>query len=631
MKLRTRLILTIGALVITIGAVLVALALVLNTTVSHFNSLLTHEKALASETMDAYLGLLQARRAEKDFIARRQVTYVDKHGKAMIGFLKQLDGISALGFGSTAVPQTGDAAEAQAARTVEDLVGEIRKLASSYAQAFTSVVQGQTARGLTEEQGLQKEFRTAAHNLENSLTTLKRDDLMVNLLQIRHAEKDYQLRQRTDGEKYRAKTLAACDNLEKSFAGLDAAQVEPMAKTLTAYRTAFSALVAQDTLITEAETNLSDTARAIEPLLDVLHEGAEKLATDRSIEVDRKAHLMVTGALVLTVVVIVIALIAAFILASTIARPVLAVGQALERIAANDFTVALGSTRTDELGDMIRALDRTAKALRQTISEIAEQSHVVDARAAEVDVLSGQVATTAEENTAKAGSAASGAQEVSVSVTTVAAAAEEMTAAIGEISRNVSEVADVARSADAKAGLARDEMISLGKASDEISDALQLISAIADQTNLLALNATIEAARAGEAGRGFAVVASEVKNLARQSAEAAVRIDTLVQAVQGRANTAKASIIAVAEVVRHIAEVQTTVASAVEEQTATTKEIGRSVNEVNEGVAEISRAVTGVNDAAVVASAAAARANTVATGLKDASRALATVVARFRI
>ena len=174
-------------------------------------------------------------------------------------------------------------------------------------------------------------------------------------------------------------------------------------------------------------------------------------------------------------------------------------------------------------------------------------------------------------------------------------------------------------------------MISLGKASDEISDALQLISAIAEQTNLLALNATIEAARAGEAGRGFAVVASEVKNLARQSAEAAVRIDTLVQAVQGRANTAKASIIAVAEVVRHIAEVQTTVASAVEEQTATTKEIGRSVNEVNEGVAEISRAVTGVNDAAVVASAAAAQANTVAAGLKDASRALATVVARFRI
>jgi len=631
MKLRARLTLTIGALVLVLGTVLVVLALTLSGTVNRFQTLLAKEKALAADSTDAYVSLLQARRAEKDFLARRQVTYLDKHTKALTDFLAHLDAIATLGMGSVVVQETGDATESETKRTIDSLLEEMRKLETSYRQSFATVVAGHKIRGLTHELGLQNEFRSAAHSVEQALTLAKRDDLTVHLLQIRRAEKDYQLRQRTDGEKYRAKTLEGCAALEKALVGLDATLADPIRKTLGSYRDAFIKLVEQDTAITEAETSLSETTRALEPLLDLLHSNAERLATEGATTMSVVAQRTVNLSLICTVIVIVISLCVTVVMAGGIVRPVQTVAQALDRIAANDFTVTMNSTRTDELGDMTRALDRTILSLRHTIKEVTVQSQAVDARAAEVESVSTQVAATAEENTAKAGTAATGAQEVSVNVATVAASAEEMTAAISEISRSVTEVANVAREADTKAEGARQEMNSLSKASDEITDALQIIRAIAEQTNLLALNATIEAARAGDAGRGFAVVASEVKNLAHQSAEATVRIDALVQAVQSRAMSANNAITEVAKVVRHIAEVQTSVASAVEEQTATTQEIGRAVNEVNLGVADISHAVTGVSEAATVASVAATQANGVANSLKSAARNLAEVVARFKI
>ena len=289
MKIRPRLTLTIGSLVLVLGTVLVLLAMTLDKTVGRFEMLLAKEKALAANASQAYVALLQARRAEKDFLARMQVSYVGKHAAAMDGFVAELDLLARLGMGATALHDSGDAAEGGSKRTIDSLLEEIRRLEGSYRQSFAAVVAGHQTRGLTHDQGLQKEFRAAAQAVEQSLAKANRDDLSVRLLQIRRAEKDYQLRQKTDGDKYRALTLENCTALENSLTAADAAFADPVRQALVIYRKAFTALAEQDSSIGDHEKNLSETTRALEPLLDVLHDNAERLATEGAIAMSTTA------------------------------------------------------------------------------------------------------------------------------------------------------------------------------------------------------------------------------------------------------------------------------------------------------------------------------------------------------
>ncbi|MBE9941128.1 methyl-accepting chemotaxis protein, partial [Cellulosimicrobium cellulans] len=125
-------------------------------------------------------------------------------------------------------------------------------------------------------------------------------------------------------------------------------------------------------------------------------------------------------------------------------------------------------------------------------------------------------------------------------------------------------------------------------------DVIKVITSIAEQTNLLALNATIEAARAGEAGKGFAVVASEVKELAQETAKATEDIARRVEAIQGDTVGAVEAIGEIADIIGRINDYQLTIASAVEEQTATTNEMSRGVQEAATGSSEIAGNITGI-------------------------------------
>jgi methyl-accepting chemotaxis protein len=134
-------------------------------------------------------------------------------------------------------------------------------------------------------------------------------------------------------------------------------------------------------------------------------------------------------------------------------------------------------------------------------------------------------------------------------------------------------------------------------AAQKIGDVVNLINDIANQTNLLTLNTTIEAARAGEAGKGFAVVAGEVKNLATQTANSTDEIAAQISSMQQETNGAVSALHGIGETIPKINEILTSVASAVEEQSAATQEIGRNVDQAARGTQEVTENINAVSQA----------------------------------
>lgn len=239
----------------------------------------------------------------------------------------------------------------------------------------------------------------------------------------------------------------------------------------------------------------------------------------------------------------------------------------------------------------ITQLKQIEAALENTVQTLATAAQ-------ELTSVSQQMASNSEETASQASVVSAAAEQVSRNVGTVASAAEEMGASIKEIAKNANEAARVATAAVKVADKTNATVSKLGESSAEIGNVIKVITSIAQQTNLLALNATIEAARAGEAGKGFAVVANEVKELAKQTAKATEDIGRKIEAIQRDTKGAVEAIVQIGAIIGQINDIQSTIASAVEEQTATTAEISRNVGEAALGSREIAQNVMGVAQAA---------------------------------
>jgi methyl-accepting chemotaxis protein len=308
--------------------------------------------------------------------------------------------------------------------------------------------------------------------------------------------------------------------------------------------------------------------------------------------------------------------------------------RAMQLLSAGDLdTEIVRSRQNDEIGAMketltvfrdsmveARALaseqdkDRVVKAERaaQMEAKIAEFEGTVRSAldnlaqsANSMQSTAQSMSTTADQSNALVNAVASAAEETSVNVQTVSSGTEQLSSSIEEISKQVVTSAAIAKKAVEEAGATDTTVQSLADSASRISVVVDLIQTIASQTNLLALNATIEAARAGEAGRGFAVVASEVKSLASQTAKATEEIRTQIASMQQVTTSAVGAIQGIGRIIGEIDNVTTTIAAAVEEQGAATREIARNIQHAAGGTSEVSSNIVGVSTASAEAGAAA--------------------------
>jgi len=297
--------------------------------------------------------------------------------------------------------------------------------------------------------------------------------------------------------------------------------------------------------------------------------------------------------------------------------------------ARGDLTKAVTVSGEDAVGKMGVSLGQFFATMRTSISGIAGNATALGAASEELSSVSKQMTGNADETAAQANVVSAAVEQVNKNIQTVATGTEEMSASIREIAKNAADAARVATSAVKVAETTNSIVAKLGESSADIGKVIKVITSIAQQTNLLALNATIEAARAGEAGKGFAVVANEVKELAKETAKATEDISQKIETIQIDTRSAVNAIGQIGTIINQINDIQNTIASAVEEQTATTNEISRNVADAARGSGEIAQNITGVARAAQGTSAGATDTERASAELARMAAELQKLVSQF--
>jgi methyl-accepting chemotaxis protein len=357
-----------------------------------------------------------------------------------------------------------------------------------------------------------------------------------------------------------------------------------------------------------------------------------KLGKDAQAAHDAAVARVRTSLLLLTVVGLLVGITVATLVVRSIRKSVFLMLSVIEEIANKNLTIAdMHVANEDELGKAGLALNRMKNGLHDMIQSITDTAQHVATASEELSSTSQQISANSEETSAQANTVSDATKKVSHNLQSVSTGAEEMTTTIQSIASNAHEAATIASRAVQTAQAANGTVTKLGESSAEIGEVIKVITSIAQQTKLLALNATIEAARAGEAGKGFAVVANEVKELARQTAQATEDISHKITAIQTDTNGAVEAIGNISAVITQVNDISGTIATAVEQQSATTNEMTRNVADAAKGSTQITENIEGVAQAAQGTSTSAQESQKAANELADLAAQLRSLVEQFKI
>jgi methyl-accepting chemotaxis protein len=573
--------------------------------------------------------MLQLRRAEKDFLLRKDDKYVGEHRRLSERLAADLEEM-----------------ERRVAGSGRDQLRQqlqlVRSGTNDYGAHFAALVSARLKLGLNENAGLEGSLRKSVHDIEGALKSFDQPSLTVTLLMMRRHEKDFMLR---GSDKYGDELKQRAAEFRSKLDQVDipaAAKLDLLAK-LDGYQRAFTAWMQTAQQAAAEQKAMSESYARIEPvLIEVEQTTAQDRANAQQAEMAARDATKRQLQIGIAVIVAAVALLG-FLIGRSVSRPLRAMHRAMLELANGNFAVVLpGLGRKDEIGEIAGAVEtfktlaeqkvrdeheakvaedqRQAELRRQDMFRLADQFETavgqiiqtVSSASSELEASATTLTSTALQAQDLARSVATVSENASTNVNSVASATEQISSSVNEISRQVQSSSRIAGEAVEQARTTNASVGELATAASRIGDVVELINTIAGQTNLLALNATIEAARAGDAGRGFAVVANEVKALAEQTAKATGEISQQVTSIQAATQDSVAAIQTIGATISQMSEISSTIAAAVEEQGAATQEISRNIqlaaqgtHEVSSNVAEVERGATATGSASSQVLAAA--------------------------
>ncbi|MDB5580619.1 MAG: Chemotaxis protein [Bradyrhizobium sp.] len=571
-------------------------------------------RGVSALTKRITIEMLEARRDEKNFLLRKEESYIKHHAQLSGAVGRDFDELKAM------VRSAGYS-------DLGERIGVVHDAFESYGNDFAVLAILQTKLGLSESSGLSGSLRGAVDVVEAGVGEINDPKLSGRLLTMRRHEKDFMLWR---DPRYAAEFKKAIVAFTMVLTEMDLSYEvqEKISLNLDKYSRDFSGWVAAADEMMRSEAGLAATFRDLEPKVAQAIAEIDRLtgvaeASETALREAMKLRMVTALALAALAMCVL-----SFLLGRAISQPISAMTRALTRLAAGDFNIALpGLKRRDEIGEMAGAArvfkDNMIETERLRAEQLADQQSqssqrkeerlrlasgfqdavgsIVDkvsSEATELEAAASTLTRTAETTLELSGVVSGASGEASSNIESVAAATGEMTSSVEEIGRQVVESRKIAQSAVEHARTTDARITALSQAAGRIGEVVKLITGIAEQTNLLALNATIEAARAGDAGRGFAVVAQEVKALAAQTAKATEEIGKQISGMQTATEESVDAIKEIGAVILQISDVSGVIAAAVEQQGAATREIARNVQMASDGAARVGSAITDVHHGA---------------------------------